>query len=171
MPFIRALVQHGKTLQVLVCVIVILPLFTTRSAAQEPDRLRLQLMWVHQAQFAGIYTAIQKGFYERERLRVELIEGGPGINPINVLAKGEADVAVAWLPYAIDARARGHEVVNIAQIFQRPGMAIACRRDAGVQSVNDVFGKTMGVWDVGDELNVRYWLRSINIRPRPVPLA
>lgn len=168
MSFIRAFVQHGKALQVLVVVIVILPLFATRSVAQEPDRLRLQLMWVHQAQFAGIYAAVQKGFYERERLRVELIEGGPGINPINVLANNGADVAVAWLPYAIDARARGRDVVNIAQIFQRPGMAIACRRDAGVQSVQDIFGKTMGVWDVGDELNVRYWLRSINIAPRRV---
>jgi NitT/TauT family transport system substrate-binding protein len=171
MPFIRALAQYGKALQILAFVIVILPLFATRGAAQEPDRLRLQLMWVHQAQFAGIYAAIQKGFYERERLRVELIEGGPGINPINVLAGADADVAVAWLPYAIDARARGREVVNIAQIFQRPGMAIACRRDAGIQNVNDIFGKTMGVWDVGDELNVRYWLRSINIAPRRVTMV
>jgi NitT/TauT family transport system substrate-binding protein len=168
---IRSLLRRGKALQVLAVIIVTLPLFVIQSAAQEPDRLRLQLMWVHQAQFAGIYTAIQKGFYERERLRVELIEGGPGINPIDVLGKGEADAAVAWLPYAISARARGQDVVNIAQIFQRPGMAIACRRDAGVQNVNDIFGKTMGVWDVGDELNVRYWLRSINITPRRVTMV
>src|SRR5262245_48593656 len=125
MPVIKALAR-GRMLPVLAFIIVILPLFVTASAAQEPDRLRLQLMWRHQAQFAGIYAAIQKGFYERERLRVELIEGGPGINPIDVLSKGEADVAVAWLPYAMDARARGRDVVNIAQIFQRPGMAIAC---------------------------------------------
>jgi NitT/TauT family transport system substrate-binding protein len=169
MSIIRALVQHGKALPALAFIIT--SFLTAPSNAQEPDRLRLQLMWVHQAQFAGIYAAIQKGFYERERLRVELIEGGPCINPINVLAKGEADVAVAWLPYAIDARARGDDVLNIAQIFQRPGMAVACRRDAGVQSINDIFGKNVGVWDVGDELNVRYWLRSINITPRRVTMV
>ena len=41
MPLIRALVQHVKALPVLAFVIVILPLFATRSAAQEPDRVRL----------------------------------------------------------------------------------------------------------------------------------
>ena len=169
MPVTRALMRHSKVLPALAFIMT--SLLAAPSAAQEDARIRLQLMWAHQAQFAGIYAAIQKGFYERERLRVELIEGGPGINPINVLAKGEADVAVAWLPYAIDARARGHDVVNIAQIFQRPGMAIACRRDAGVQNVNDVFGKNIGVWDVGDELDVRYWLRSINIAPGRVTMV
>ena len=126
--------------------------------AQTQDRVRLQLMWHPQAQFAGIYVALHKGFFGRERIAVDLIDGGPGISPVEVLAKGEADVALAWLPSAIDARMRGHEVVNIAQIFQRPGIAIACRRDAGIQSIDQVAGKVIGVWNVGDELDVRYWL-------------
>ena len=74
-------------------------------------------------------------------------------------------MALAWLPSAIDARVRGQDVVNIAQIFQKPGMSIVCRRDAGVHSVSDVAGKSFGVWNVGDELDVRYWLRSIKVPP------
>jgi NitT/TauT family transport system substrate-binding protein len=131
--------------------------------AQTPDRVRLQLMWYPQAQFAGFYVARHKGFFAQERIAVDLIDGGPGISPVDVLAKGGADVALAWLPSAIDARMRGHNVVNIAQIFQRPGIAIVCRRDAGVQSVDDVAGKAIGVWNVSDELDVRYWLRTIGI--------
>jgi NitT/TauT family transport system substrate-binding protein len=133
------------------------------AAAQSPDSVRVQLMWHHQAQFAGIYVARQKGFYERERIAVELIEGGPGINPVEVLANGQADVALAWLPSAIDARTRGREVINIAQIFRRPGIAIACRRDSGIRSTDDVAGKVIGVWNVGDELDIRYWLRTIQV--------
>src|SRR5262245_6445720 len=131
--------------------------------AQTPDRVRLQLMWFHQAQFAGIYVARDKGFYERERIAVDLIEGGPGISPVEVLAKGDADAAIAWLPSAIDARQRGLDVVNFAQILRRPGIAIICRRDAGVQSLDHVAGKTIGVWNVGDELDVRDWLNSLKI--------
>jgi NitT/TauT family transport system substrate-binding protein len=164
MSVTRTLVQHLATLRAVAPILcALLPVSAVPAVAQAPDRVRLQLMWYHQAQFAGIYVALHKGFYGRERIAAELIEGGPGISPAEVLAKGEADVALAWLPAAIDARVRGREVVNIAQIFQRPGMAIACRRDAGVQSVDDVPGKAIGVWNVGDELDVRYWLKTINV--------
>jgi NitT/TauT family transport system substrate-binding protein len=164
MSVTRTLVQHLATLRAVAPILcALLPVSTMAAVAQAPDRVRLQLMWYHQAQFAGIYVALQKGFYGREHIAAELIEGGPGTSPAEVLAKGEADVALAWLPSAIDARVRGREVVNIAQIFQRPGMAIACRRDAGVQSVDDVADKVIGVWNVGDELDVRYWLKTINV--------
>jgi NitT/TauT family transport system substrate-binding protein len=169
MPVIRTLVRHGKALPALAFIMT--SLLIAPSAAQGDARIRLQLMWQHQAQFAGIYAAVQKGFYERERLRVELIEGGPGINPVDVLAKGKADVALAWLPSAIDARVHGRDVVNIAQIFQKPGMSIVCRRDAGIHGVSDIAGKTFGVWNVGDELDVRYWLRSIKVPPDRVNIV
>ncbi len=164
MSVTRTLGQHLAPLRAVAPILfALLPMLATPAVAQAPDRVRLQLMWYHQAQFAGFYVALHKGFYGRERIAVELIEGGPGISPIEVLAKGEADVAVAWLPSAIDARVRGRDVVNVAQIFRRPGMAIACRRDTGVQSVDDVAGKVIGVWNVGDELDVRYWLKTINV--------
>src|SRR5690348_11658252 len=120
-------------------------------------------MWFNQAQFAGVYLARDKGLYAREGLEVTPIEGGPGIVPADVIAKGGAEVATAWLPSAIDARRRGEDVVNIAQIFRKPGMTVLCRRDAGVNSVLGVAGKTIGVWNVGDELNVRDWLKGNGI--------
>src|SRR6266852_6398153 len=126
MSVTRTLGQHLAPLRAVAPILfALLPMLATPAVAQAPDRVRLQLMWYHQAQFAGFYVALHKGFYGRERIAVELIEGGPGISPIEVLAKGEADVAVAWLPSAIDARVRGRDVVNVAQIFRRPGMAIA----------------------------------------------
>ncbi len=164
MSVMWTLVQHLAHLRAVAAILfALLQVSAMPAAAQTPDRVRLQLMWYHQAQFAGIYVALHKGFYERERIAVELIEGGPGISPVEVLATGEADVALAWLPSAIDARRHGREVVNFAQILRRPGIAIACRRDAGVQSLDDIAGKVIGVWNVGDELDVRDWLKTINI--------
>ena len=136
---------------------------TVPARAQPPDRVRIQLNWYNQAQFAGLYVARQHGFYERERIAIELIEGGPGINPAEVLSAGKADVAVTWLSAAIEARTRGHEVVNFAQIFRQSGMAIVCRRDAGVDQPKDVAGKVFGVWKIGDELNANDWLRRIGV--------
>jgi uncharacterized membrane protein YeiH/ABC-type nitrate/sulfonate/bicarbonate transport system substrate-binding protein len=139
--------------------------------AQTPDRVRLQLLWTHQAQFAGIYVAIANGYYEREGIAVDVAEGGPGIDTLEELGAGRADIALSWLPAAIDARRQGRDVVNIAQIFHRSGMAIICRRDMGVRSTADIAGKTFGVWNVGDERNMAFWLRAMKIAPESLKLT
>src|SRR5262245_46903770 len=69
--------------------------------ADAPQKLRVQLIWYHQAEFAGLYVAEALGYYEAKGLDVELIEGGTGKSPLGALANGEADVAMSWLPDAI----------------------------------------------------------------------
>ncbi|TDA71359.1 ABC transporter substrate-binding protein, partial [Halomonas marinisediminis] len=73
-------------------------------AAQAADEVKLQLKWVTQAQFAGYYVALDKGFYEEENLDVTILPGGPDIAPTQVLAGGGADVTVDWMPPAPAAR-------------------------------------------------------------------
>jgi len=70
------------------------------SAAAEDD-LTLQLKWVTQAQFAGYYVALEKGYYTDEDLNVTIKPGGPDIAPTQVLAGGGADVTVEWMPAAL----------------------------------------------------------------------
>ncbi len=152
-------------------VAALLTLLVPHPSAEAADKLRLQLMWTHQAQFAGVYVAISKGFYAREGVDLELLEGGPGIAPIERLRTGDADVAMSWLPSALAARLSGHAVVNIAQIFRQPGIAIVCRRGPSLQSPTDVAGKTIGVWNMGDEFEIRYWLRSLGIPENSVKLV
>ena len=135
------------------------------------DPIRVKLMWYHQAQFAGLYVADAKGFYEREGLDVEWLEGGSGIHPLTALETNEADVALNWLPGVIEARKRGVDLVNIGQLFQKSGTMIVCRRDAGVRRPEDVAGKQIGVWNVGDELNLRFWLSQIGIDEQQVEIV
>ena len=47
------------------------------SGAIAADEVTLQLKWVTQAQFAGYYVALDKGFYEEEDLDVTINPGGP----------------------------------------------------------------------------------------------
>ncbi|MEK6205309.1 MAG: ABC transporter substrate-binding protein, partial [Amylibacter sp.] len=49
------------------------------SVAQAADDVSLQLKWVTQAQFAGYYVALDKGFYSDEDLNVTIKPGGPDI--------------------------------------------------------------------------------------------
>ena len=60
------------------------------SAPTAPDKVSLQLKWVTQAQFAGYYAALDKGFYKAENLDVTILEGGPNIASEQVVASGGA---------------------------------------------------------------------------------
>ena len=63
--------------------------------------VKLQLQWVTQAQFAGYYAAVDQGYYKDAGLDVEILEGGVDITPQTVLAQGNADFAIAWVPKAL----------------------------------------------------------------------
>ncbi|MEP1587247.1 MAG: ABC transporter substrate-binding protein [Tateyamaria sp.] len=132
-------------------------------AAQAADDVTLQLKWVTQAQFAGYYVALDKGFYDEEDLDVTIKPGGPDIAPTQVLAGGGADVTVEWMPAALAAREKGLPMVNIAQPFKSSGMMLTCRKDAGVSSTDDFPGKTLGVWFFGNEFPFLSWMNKLEI--------
>jgi NitT/TauT family transport system substrate-binding protein len=131
--------------------------------AQAADDVTLQLKWVTQAQFAGYYVALDKGFYDEEDLNVTIKPGGPDIAPTQVLAGGGADVTVDWMPSALAAREKGLPMVNIAQPFKSSGMMLTCRKDAGISSTDDFAGKTLGVWFFGNEFPFLSWMGKLGI--------
>jgi len=133
-------------------------------AAYAADPLTLQLKWVAQAQFAGYYVAAAKGFYKAAGLDVTIKPGGPDINPSQVIAGGGADVIVDWMPSALAAREKGVPLVNIAQIFERSGLELSCRKDSGVRSPADFKGKTLGVWFYGNEYPFLAWMSKLGLK-------
>lgn len=132
--------------------------------AQAQDKLTLQLKWVTQAQFAGYYVAKDKGFFKDAGLDVTIKAGGPDINPSQVLAGGGADVIVDWMPSALATREKGVPLVNIAQFFQRSGMQLTCRKDAGISTPASFKGKTLGVWFFGNEYPFLSWMDKLGLK-------
>ena len=131
--------------------------------ASAADEVTLQLKWVTQAQFAGYYVALDRGFYDAEDLDVTIKPGGPEIAPTQVLAGGGADVTVEWMPAALAAREKGLAMVNIAQPFKSSGLMLTCRKDAGIRSTADFRGKTLGVWFFGNEFPFLSWMSQLGI--------
>src|SRR5262249_24143684 len=133
------------------------------SAHAEPNKVTLQLKWVTQAQFAGYYVALNKGFYKEESLDVTIKPGGPDIAPEQVIAGGGADVIVDWMPAALAAREKGVKLVNIAQPFKKSGLMLTCRKETGVTKPEDFKGKTLGVWFFGNEYPFLSWMSKLNL--------
>ena len=133
------------------------------TAAHAADEVKLQLQWVTQAQFAGYYVALDKGYYDAEDLDVTILPGGPDIAPPQVLAGGGADAMLNWMPSALAARERGLPVVNIAQPFKTSGLMLTCWKDTGITSPADSKGKTIGVWFFGNEYPFLSWMSQEGI--------
>ncbi len=145
--------------------LLVLALFALcNSVAFAQDKLTLQLKWVTQAQFAGYYVAKDKGFYKDAGLDVTVKAGGPDINPRQVIAGGGADVIVDWMPSALATREKGVPIVNIAQVFQRSGMMLTCRKDSGVKTPKDFAGRTLGVWFYGNEYPFLSWMDKLGYK-------
>ncbi len=133
------------------------------TTVQAADDVKLQLQWVTQAQFAGYYVALDKGFYAAENLNVTILPGGPDIAPPQVLAGGGADAMLNWMPSALAAREKGLPVVNIAQPFKSSGLMLTCWKDTGIKSPADFKGKTIGVWFYGNEYPFLSWMSQEGI--------
>src|SRR5438093_11855877 len=115
-------------------------------AAKKLDTVTLQLKWVTQAQFAGYYAAKELGYYKQFGLDVNIKVGGPSITPEQVVASGQADIGLDWLPSLLATRDPGTHLVNIAQMFARSGMTELTWKDSGITSIAGMRDKTVGGW-------------------------
>jgi NitT/TauT family transport system substrate-binding protein len=108
---------------------------TSGGASTAPaTKVRFQLQWVAQAQFAGYYAAKDQGYYAEEGLDVDLLLGGPQVNNVQVVASGGAEIGTAWLPNMLRSREGGTDLVSIAQILQRSGTRMVAFKDAEITS-------------------------------------
>jgi NitT/TauT family transport system substrate-binding protein len=128
---------------------------------QAADKVTLQLKWVTQAQFAGYYVALEKGYYKDMDLDVTIKPGGPDIAPAQALAGGGADIIVDWLPSALATREKGLSMVNIGQIYGKSGMMLTCLKSSGITTPKDFAGKTLGVWFFGNEYPFLSWMSKL----------
>ena len=132
-------------------------------SAMAADEVTLQLKWVTQAQFAGYYVALDKGFYEEADLDVTINPGGPDVAPPQVIAGGGADVIIDWMSSALASREKGVPLVNIAQPFAKSGMMLTCLKETGIESPDDFPGRTLGVWFFGNEYPFLSWMSKLGI--------
>jgi NitT/TauT family transport system substrate-binding protein len=122
--------------------------------SQKLTKLTFQLKWVTQAQFAGYYAAQAKGYYKKAGLDVNIRVGGPDITPEQVVAGGQAQLGLDWLPSLMSARDQGTKLVNIAQVFTRSGMTELTWKSSHITTVAKMRGKKVGNWLNGNEFEL-----------------
>jgi NitT/TauT family transport system substrate-binding protein len=136
------------------------------SAAGALTPVKLQLQWVTQGQFAGYFAAVDQGFYKKRGLDVQILEGGVDIVPQTVLAQGQSDFAIAWVPKALASREQGAKITDIGQIYQRSGTLQVSWKDSGLTSAASLAGKKVGNWGFGNEFELFAGLQKAGVDPK-----
>jgi NitT/TauT family transport system substrate-binding protein len=125
----------------------------------------LQLQWFTQGQFAGYIAAVDQGFYKEQGLNVTLKEGGVDIVPQTVLAQGQADYAIAWVPKALASREQGAGITDVAQVFQRSGTRQVSFAKEAITQPAQLKGKKVGNWGFGNEFELFAGMTGAGLKP------
>jgi NitT/TauT family transport system substrate-binding protein len=96
---------------------------------------------------------------------VTLKVGGPDITPEQVVASGQAQFGIDWLPSLLATRDQGGDLVNIAQVFTRSGMTEITHKDSSITTIKQMGGKKVGVWCCGNQFELYAALTKNNIDP------
>jgi len=127
--------------------VVTLSLGGCASPPPPPTPITVQLAWTHQAQFAGLYAADQKGYYAEEGLAPTFLESGATIDKFAPLLAGQAQFGLASADELILARAAGQPVRAIATIYRRSPIVFISLVEKGLTRPQDFVGKTIRVSD------------------------
>ena len=131
------------------------------STALKP--IRLQLQWFPQAQFAGYFAALDKGYYKEQGFDVTILPGAVEIVPATVVAGGQAEFGISWVPRMLAPRESGADGVVIGQIFQRSPTLQVSFKDKNITKPEDLKGKKVGSWGFGNEAELYAGLNKAGI--------
>lgn len=145
----------------------LLAALATRAA--EPERVRIQLDWVPEPEFGGIYAALERGEFKRENLEVEVLKGSAGVATPQLVANGQVEFGIVAAEQLLAVRERGGPLVAIYAAFQKNPLSLMVHRDHPARTLEEVWrGKGPVAVEPGQAF-VRYLSRKYGVTPRLVP--
>lgn len=119
--------------------------------ARSLEPLRLKLHWVAHAEFAGIFMALEKGWYEEEGIALTVYPRSlEEDDVVNGLRSGHYDIAMDIGSVVINARARGLPLRAFAAAFQASPLGLLARADESIHTVADLKDKVIGFYVPSD---------------------
>ncbi|HHV02603.1 MAG: ABC transporter substrate-binding protein [Bacteroidales bacterium] len=135
----------------------------TLPATAQKNTYSLLLHWYPQAQFAGYYYALEKGYYKEQDLNIEILYGTVTLPSTQLIRTGDFDFAILWLSTAMQLRAAKVPVRHLAQTNQSSALLLVSHKGRGVDRLEDFNGKKIGIWSGDFELQPLSLLKRNNI--------
>lgn len=126
--------------------------------------------WVPSVQFAGYYVGVEKGIYAKYGIELHVIPFMPFITTNDLIKSGKADFAALWLLNALELKATGTDIVNIAQPSSRSSLMLLTKKKSGIDKIEKMNGKKLGIWS-GFELQPKALCLKYNIDVKLVAIG
>jgi putative hydroxymethylpyrimidine transport system substrate-binding protein len=105
------------------------------------EQFDLALDWFPNPDHAGIYMALDRGYFEEAGLDVRPQAPSDPSAPIKQVAAGRADLAISYEPEVILARDQGLDVVAVAAVASEPLTSLISLPRSAVRDPHDLRGK------------------------------
>lgn len=136
----------------------------SNGTGREGDAVKVRLKWLHQAQFAGFYTAKEKGFYGNNKISSILEAGGVDFPSVQMVSSGSDDFGVTGADQILLAREKGVPIVALAVIYRKSPFCYFALKTSGITKPQDFVGKRIGVKLGGnEELTYRAMLKKAGV--------
>jgi NitT/TauT family transport system substrate-binding protein len=124
---------------------VLLAASAMQAHAAALKKLTVVLGYIPDVEMYGAEYALHEGLFKAEGLDVTLIPAGQGVDQVQMVASGTADIGIANPESILPAMEKGEKFKVFAALFQRSPVAMTCRKDSGVAKPADLAGKSVGV--------------------------
>ncbi len=108
------------------------------------EKVKLALDWFPNANHAGLYMALEKGYFDEENLEVEMYTPSDPSTVNQTVAAGADDFGINYQPDLLIARSQGVPVVSIVGLVQHPLNSVQVLRESGISRPRDLVGKKVG---------------------------
>ncbi|WP_440054423.1 ABC transporter substrate-binding protein [Pseudoalteromonas sp. T1lg65] len=139
-------------------------------ATQALEQVNLQLKWTHQFQFAGYYVAKEKGFYEQEGLKVNILPADPSNpNPDFKVLYGQAQFGI-FHSGILKQRLSGKPFVALAAILQSSPYCWMVKAESDIYEPADFKGKKVSHLGHIENAELLYMLQRAGVNVQTLPL-
>ena len=116
-----------------------------QGGAEQLEDVNFRLNWKPGAEHVAYYVALEKGFYEEVGLNVNIVVGSGSADSVKLTAIGQFDFALAAGGNVIQARAKDMPLKVVAVIYQDDPTSFTVLKDSGIEKLEDLIGKKIGV--------------------------
>jgi ABC-type nitrate/sulfonate/bicarbonate transport system substrate-binding protein len=130
----------------------------------------MQLGWIPNVEYMGMFIADDAGYYRGEGLEMEIVPGGPAVSVSPIVVSGKALVGLDSVDTISRARAQGARLKLIGAGLQRNPTAVMSLADRPIRTPRELVGKTFGVQQNGAEV-INLFFRINDIDPASVKIV
>ncbi len=110
----------------------------------DAEKVELILDWFPNADHAGVYGAVEEGYFADEGLDVSPTVPSDPAAALKRVGAGRAPFAISYEPEVLIARSQGVPVVAVGALVPHPLNSVIVRTDRGITTPKDLEGMTVG---------------------------